>query len=371
MKNKLLSIFFFIFVFIVFANAQTPPNDLCIDAIEVFCGDSINGNTSNATTSGNPAYCGTSITTQGVWYKFTGNGEFIVADLCSNYAFDNKLTVYKGSCSNLVCVTGNDDFCGLGAKVQFQSTPNTVYYFFVSGFGSANGNFTLTLRCFDFSLPPTNNNCINALPIICYQNIFGYTSNGVPIDSTLFGSICGTVNNSGKGVWYSAIGTGNPINLYVYPTDTLNCQLSLYTNTCDSLVCVDGFDDTISNTSWITFQSNIGQSYFIFVSGANNTYGSFYLQFGCFQTTDIYISDKEKALILYPNPVSNVLKINCKKNGLEQILVHNLFGECVFKSYINNSTSEVSIDVSTFTNGIYFIEAVTNKGIMRQKFIKE
>lgn len=122
-----------------------PPNDLCINAIPIDCGSSIDGTTVLATFD-DVGTCVTSNTAPGVWYTITGNGAPITVSTCLAASYDTKLSVFEGSCGFLVCVGGNDDFsgCSLRSQVTFNSVSGTTYYVLVHGFLSATGTFTLS-----------------------------------------------------------------------------------------------------------------------------------------------------------------------------------------------------------------------------------
>ncbi len=125
-----------------------PVNDDCSGAIAVGCNTPINGSTLFANAEVGVATCGTTISAPGVWYTVVGNGGPITASLCTGTAYDSKINVFSGDCNNLVCVGGNDDFCGaLGLQSEFTwaSTAGTVYYILVQGFLNEVGNFTLTV----------------------------------------------------------------------------------------------------------------------------------------------------------------------------------------------------------------------------------
>ncbi len=131
-----------------------PVNDLCADAITVTCGTSeLAGTNLGATGTGGPTTsCGTVPGSFGVWYRFVGTGDEVTVNTCDSIGFDTKLNVYRGSCDSLICVGGNDDFCGLRSQVGFNSEVGTDYYIYVTGFGTARGNFVLNLSCV---APPT------------------------------------------------------------------------------------------------------------------------------------------------------------------------------------------------------------------------
>ncbi|WP_249041337.1 HYR domain-containing protein, partial [Aequorivita antarctica] len=160
----------------------TPPNDLCANAITIAGDGTISGTTVFATIdSGNP-FCGTSISSPGVWYKFTDSsitGSAVTLSLCGGAAFDTKISVYTGSCGAFTCVTGNDDFCGLQSQVIFNTDGSSTYYVLVHSFGGATGPFDLNVSGFPIAVignPPT---------IACPADI---TLNNTP-------GTCGTVAN--------------------------------------------------------------------------------------------------------------------------------------------------------------------------------
>ena len=121
-----------------------PANDLCVNAIPVDCGMSIDGTTVLATFD-NVGTCGTSNTAPGVWYTVQGTGAPISVETCAAASYDTKISVFSGSCGALVCVGGNDDACSLRSRVTFPSVSGTTYYVLVHGFLSATGTFTLSV----------------------------------------------------------------------------------------------------------------------------------------------------------------------------------------------------------------------------------
>lgn len=123
-----------------------PANDSCADPTPLTLPATISGSTIGATTDVVP-FCGTALSTSpGVWYTFTAAATgSVTADTCSNASYDSKIGVFTGSCGALVCVTGNDDACGLRSRVTFATTAGTTYRVLLTGFGGAVGNFTLSI----------------------------------------------------------------------------------------------------------------------------------------------------------------------------------------------------------------------------------
>ena len=130
--------------------------DDCATATTINCGDVDVANTVGYGVD-SPPFCGTGNGTGGgIWYKTVANCTSITASLCSSL-YDTKIRVYSGTCGALVCVTGNDDFCGLQSEVTWAATPGTTYYILVHGYGSSEGTYTLTMSCSNCcaSMPPT------------------------------------------------------------------------------------------------------------------------------------------------------------------------------------------------------------------------
>lgn len=124
--------------------SSVPGNDLCDDAIAIGVPSLTTGDTTNATIDSSFPTCVQSITAPGVWYSVTGTGTTMTADTCTGATFfDDKINIYCGTCLSPVCVTGNDDFCGLQSSVSWCSQFGAPYLILVHGFGGAFGPFEL------------------------------------------------------------------------------------------------------------------------------------------------------------------------------------------------------------------------------------
>lgn len=85
-------------------------------------------------------------------------------------------------------------------------------------------------------------------------------------------------------------------------------------------------------------------------------------------TLDTILTD---SLLIYPNPVKNILNIADKKQfEINTISIYNTLGQLV-QTYINTTNNSASIDVSQLRTGLYFIKINSEKGILTSKFIKE
>lgn len=131
-----------------FTTATPITGDFCSIATPLPCGTSVSGTTIGAYADTEATNCGTSVDAPGVWFTFVGDGNNSVVTSCNQAGYDIKLNVYRGSCSGLVCVTGNDDYCNQTSLVSFPTTNGTTYFIFVQGWGGQIGTFTLTRTCY-------------------------------------------------------------------------------------------------------------------------------------------------------------------------------------------------------------------------------
>ena len=216
-----------------------PANDLCADAIEVTCGSVTAGTTVDATFDAAP-FCGTTNTSPGVWYRLMGDGsDFVIASTCNDADYDTKISVYTGSCGALSCVSGNDDgdgCAGFSSETFFTSTPGTEYYILVHGFGSAEGNFNLTVECI---VPPANDNACTpqflATGVVTpFSNLAATTEPGEPspgAGSSSDGSCnsddgwCSFETGVQNSVWFRFFSTSACVNVSTTGFDT---QLAIW-----------------------------------------------------------------------------------------------------------------------------------------------
>lgn len=82
-----------------------------------------------------------------------------------------------------------------------------------------------------------------------------------------------------------------------------------------------------------------------------------------YETNNIQFGNS--SLVLIPNPVNSILHVQTQEN-LSQAKIYNLNGQCVLQS------AQTDIDVSSLSQGMYILCAVTSDGTSHQaKFIKE
>ncbi len=208
----------------------------------------------------------------GKWYAYTPTGNFTVtvtSDLAVNGTnrIDTRLHIYTGSCSELVCVTGDDDSgAGLSSKATFDVFTGNTYYIAWDNRWTSQG-FTFQL----IEQPYVVNPCTTATPITAGNTITVSSIDG----NNLTGGGCSPTATAAK--WYSYTATAN-LNLTI-SSDLAqnickNTNFSVYTGNCPgTLTCIASDDDsgvlqcnsgnTNSLLSKKTFEVNAGTTYYI------------------------------------------------------------------------------------------------------------
>lgn len=98
---------------------------------------------------------------------------------------------------------------------------------------------------------------------------------------------------------------------------------------------------------------------------------------GAFRAENFFTSVGEKAAIatkfeinVYPNPSSNVLKVNTGLSGDQLIEIFNNSGQLVKKERVISNGTTLEIGVSELTNGNYIVRATTVNGAQTAHFVK-
>ena len=77
-------------------------------------------------------------------------------------------------------------------------------------------------------------------------------------------------------------------------------------------------------------------------------------------------------IALSPNPSSNTLNINFEnQTHLASIQISDITGRVLQSFNIQNSTSNISINVSSLSSGMYFLRITSSNKTETKKFIKE
>jgi len=87
------------------------------------------------------------------------------------------------------------------------------------------------------------------------------------------------------------------------------------------------------------------------------------------------IRGKSAEFVVYPNPASTFLNIeisNLKSHASYQdynVQLFNALGKVLYSSKISNRSSHISVDISSFADGIYFLSYKTDQQSINKKII--
>jgi hypothetical protein len=260
----------------------TPENDLCEDAIALECGTTVSGTTVDATFD-DAGFCGTSNTAPGVWYSVNApDNTLVTASTCNQADYDTKLSVYSGECGGLDCIAGNDDTVGCsGFTTELSwSSDGSENLLLVHGFGSATGNFDLTLTCETIE---DNDLCEDAAGPLEAGDVVSGSTTGAAIDEPP-DIDCGT-SVTAPGVWYDVIGTGNTMTASTCNDGdpgtggaNYDTKISVYCDDCEVKECIGGLDDTAGCSGFSTafdWPTQEGKTYKVLVHGFGSATGDF------------------------------------------------------------------------------------------------
>ena len=267
---------------------ETPsaPNDECAGAIPLGMSgfpDTALGDTSLASIScADVDPCvSSSRSSADVWYSVVGNGCPMLASTCGyegpDFISDTIINVYSGSCMGaLDCAGGDDDGCDdptLQSVAIWDTVPGETYYIRVQAWGTGVvGTFELTVDQLASCDPPANDACEDAESIARDTVVAGTVAFAEldPLADDNDG--CGPEILQG-GVWYRVAGTGTEMTASTsLPATGFDTQIHVFCENCDEPTCVAGDDDSGSSTtggnaSVVSWCSQLGANYLLFVSG--------------------------------------------------------------------------------------------------------
>lgn len=86
----------------------------------------------------------------------------------------------------------------------------------------------------------------------------------------------------------------------------------------------------------------------------------------CGVVLDVSKFELNNSIIIYPNPVFSMLQIETSNTLLfEKVTIYSTLGKLIFES------SEKQINLENLSAGIYFVEVITDKGVVTKKIVKQ
>jgi hypothetical protein len=137
------------------------------------------------------------------------------------------------------------------------------------------------------------------------------------------------------------------------------------------------------NFDWAILTSNISQNPYI-INGllSDRTY-EFYVQSGCQELLSAWVgpysyttyesdinSNFADDIELYPNPVGDIIIVNNIPSNTIQFDIISATGQNLLSLPINNSSTNLEINISSFEKGVYFIKLSSGNQSSFRKFVK-
>jgi len=250
-------------------------NDDCFDAEVLQPGSVVAGTTAGAEATETPPLCGdVDLTAPGVWYEVGNITGFYRAEVLLGYTnFSGQVSVYRSideddlGCSALIC-----DKASSTGNVTWLAEAKETYYLYVNGVNGTSGDFDLF---FDFNVPSS---CREATRLDA--STLGYMASTVGSNPQNVESCGYTGYHTAPGLWFAVEGTGEMLEVSTCGSlNDLDTQISVFSNGCDSLQCIGGTgqDYPCGDNGSVSWKSEMGEIYHIFVSGRSSRVGDFVL----------------------------------------------------------------------------------------------
>ena len=333
-----------------------PPNAICAGALPISCGYTITASTAMGLFTAGPACGPANITSKGLWYAFSGTGEEVTLSTCNGTAYDSKISVFTGSCSAPICVTGNDDAsgCGTRSRVVFPTVPGTGYLVLVHGYSAAEGEFNLSMTCAPACSPvAAGDQCAEAVPLTLQQ-----LGTCTPITATNVCAYAEVLPNPSCNpyapivdVWFS-FNSGQAVGhqVLIEATDGQALNMALYT-ACGGteISCSMGAAGVLTLPGLAS-----DADYFLRVwnPGVAEA-GQFTICVAADFTTGI-MDAPEQPVVLWPVPTTGLVYLNVAGTG-QRVVVRDALGRVVLSTVLRGPAPQV-IDAGRLMPGSYWLQ---------------
>lgn len=277
-------------------DAPALPTDECASAPLIDLSQPFVGSTNCAYTvsAGSPSACGHSINNDS-WMSFIAGDTDVEIEVtvgsgasCTNGI---QLAVFSGTCGSLTLVPGScsgpgsyPDNAGTTFTWNFSGmTIGATYYVRIDGYAGDLCDYYFE-PISGVVITPDNDLCADAMTLNCGDSDI---ASNILATNTDAPSACtgGGVNPTGKGIWYTFIGTGQEVTISTdNPGTNFNSRINVYSASvapyCSNLNCVGGADGAGNGASY-TFTTTTGTNYYVYVSGVGAAEGQFELSLDC------------------------------------------------------------------------------------------
>lgn len=80
---------------------------------------------------------------------------------------------------------------------------------------------------------------------------------------------------------------------------------------------------------------------------------------------------EEEFVGIYPNPSSGKFNIEFKDVSVQKVTVYDAIGKVVYENMTDTNSTNVRIDLSEFTTGMYFVKINAGEKVIMKKIIKD
>jgi hypothetical protein len=244
----------------------TQQNDFCSQAVSMDTNGTVSYGSTIQATFDNVGSCQSVANTgAGVWYEMIGTGRRITASLCHNgTTFKTAVSVLEGNCTSLTCVAANDESVMSGcSEVTWQSVFDKMYHILVHGYEEEEGSFGISLSESKGSVD--NDFCVDAATVTLSSKLITGTTKNSTTDDV---ATCMDVVQTGNGVWYTLVGTGDRVvaSTCNETSQDFDTKISVFTGpNCGNLTCVVGDDNGCGKQSRAIWRTEPNVLYYILV----------------------------------------------------------------------------------------------------------
>lgn len=202
---------------------------------------------------------------------------------------------------------------------------------------------------FLYFLPPANDDCENAIEVVCGDTVTGATTNAGDSGANAAGDVFYT---------YVTPETAQNVTLSLCDGATdFDSLLRVFDDECNLVNEIAVNDDTCGLQSELTFTATVGNSYTIMVEGFGGNVGNFSMAVTCEEalSTDDNTLD---GFSFYPNPAQDVITLDAR-TAIENVTIFNMLGQEVLKQKVDG-LSNYQLNVSTMAKGAYLMQVTTN-----------
>lgn len=261
-------------------------NDSCSGALELIVNSPRQSSLSGASPDEQDvADCLYDTSTPSLWYYIDGTGTALEISACDpgGTSVNGRMQILKGSSCffGQTCELFASDYScpyGFSGNAKFFAEDGERYYVLFLGFdetSEGNGsNFTILATELE---PEINDQCSGAISISRVGvETPGSNRRALPDNTTCNQNEFYAYEGAPSGVWYSFEGTGRPMAASTCSKDlNFDTSIKVFVGECDNLACLatsrasydSDCEETFYGSSRAVFQTEVGVSYFILVSG--------------------------------------------------------------------------------------------------------